>query len=190
MVRVFHLFCKLNSYKFSDKVLFDTFMSKTDLIHQCCPCCGSCSNHVFYSYYERNMISFSDGVRHDYTVAIPRIKCHCGHTHAVLPDVLIPYGSYSIRFILRVLCNYLARHCTVQELCSKYQIAISTLYTWIHLFLEHFNILAGILESVDSLSLSAIDRINSYVGLTREFYIRFSFSFLQHHHITTPSNTA
>ena len=185
MVRAFHLLCKLNSYKLSDKALFYAFMSKTDLVHMTCPCCGSRGNHAVYSSYERSMISFEEGVRRDSIVSIPRIKCHCGHTHAVLPDVLIPYGSYSLRFILTVLFCYLTRRVTVEELCSKFQIVKSTLYSWIHLFIEHFNLLAGILKSIDSLKLDALEWIRSFDGISHEFYNRFKFSFLQPHHVTT-----
>lgn len=189
MVRAFTLLCKLNSYKLSDKSLFDITMAHLDIVHQTCPRCGSSSNHKIYSTYERNMITFDNGIRNDYIVTIPRIKCNCGHTHAVLPDVLIPYGSYSLRFIILVLCEYLIKRLTVEELCLKYQIVKSTLYAWIHLFLNHYNLLAGILASINNLSLDSIEWINSYASLTKNFYSRFGFSFLQPHHLTTPFDT-
>lgn len=189
MVRAFSLLCKLNSYKLSDKVLFNLSLARLDLVHQTCPCCGSNTNHTIYSSYSRDMIVFSEGIRKDYTVSIPRIKCHCGHTHAVLPDVLIPYGSYSLRFILQVLCEYLCKHCTVEDLCLRFQISKSTLYGWIHLFLKHHNLLTGILHEIDSLCLDALSRISSYENLTRDFYQRFRFSFMQPHHLTTVSDT-
>lgn len=189
MIRAFTLLCKLNSYKLSDKVLFDISMAHLDLVHQTCPCCGSASNHRIYSVYDRCMITFDHGARKDYIVSIPRIKCNCGHTHAVLPDVLIPYGSYSLRFILLVLSEYLTKRLTVEDLCLKYQIVKSTLYAWKHLFLEHYNLLSGLLASIDSLCSEAIDRINSYNSLTQVFYNRFKFSFLQSHHLATPFDT-
>ena len=189
MVRAFTLLCKLNSFKLSDKVLLDISISHTDLARQTCPFCGSCSNHTIYSSYQRDLISFYEGERHNDTVTIPRIKCHCGHTHAILPDVLIPYGSFSLRFILFVLCDYLTRHCSVEELCLKYQISQSTLYKWIHLFIEHFNLLLGILESINSLSLDALDQICSYEALTYSFFNRFRFSFLQPYVPATFSDT-
>ena len=189
MVRAFTLLCKLNSYKLSDKVLFDISMAHLDLVHQVCPCCGSTSNHRIYSAYERNLITFDDGARNDHIVTIPRIKCNCGHTHAILPDVLIPYGSYSLRFILLVLSEYLIKSLTINELCLKYQIVKSTLYSWIHLFLDHYNLLAGILASINKLCPEGIDWINSYIGLTKDFYAKFHFSFLQPHHLTTTFDT-
>lgn len=189
MVRAFTLLCKLNSYKLSDKSLFDITMAHIDLVHQTCPVCGSTSNHSIHSSYERNLITFDNGTRNDYIVTIPRIKCNCGHTHAILPDILIPYGSYSLRFILLVLSEYLIKSLTVETLCLKYQIVKSTLYAWIHLFLDHFNLLAGLLASIDNLCSEAIDWINSYISLTKDFFSRFRFSFLQPHHLTTTFDT-
>ncbi|WP_276624136.1 DUF6431 domain-containing protein [Syntrophomonas wolfei] len=58
----------------------------------------------------------------------------CGHTHAILPEVIIPYRSYSILFILTVLRDYYTRSDDIWEIGDKYQIAVSTLYLWIHLF--------------------------------------------------------
>ena len=38
---------------------------------------------------------------------VPRVKCtSCGRTHALLPEMLIPYSSYSLRFVLTVLEAY------------------------------------------------------------------------------------
>ena len=73
MVRAFLLLCKLNSYKLSDKALFDAFMFKNNLSHMACPCCGSKGRHTLYSSYERSMISLEEGERRDLVVTIPRI---------------------------------------------------------------------------------------------------------------------
>lgn len=62
---------------------------------------------------------------------IPRVKCDsCGHTHAVLPEMLIPYSSYSIRFVLTVLKDYFLHAHTVEKICEMYQIAHSTFYAF------------------------------------------------------------
>ena len=118
-------------------------MAHLDLVHQTCPCCRSETNHSIYSSYTRDMITLEGGSRKESPVTIPRIKCNCSHTHAILPDVLIPYGSYSLKFILLVLSEYLIGHLCVEQPCLKYQIVKSTLYLygWINLFLEHYNLL-------------------------------------------------
>ena len=179
MIRALAILCKLNSIKLSDKQLFDMCLSHPDLTHQVCPCCGSCSNHSIYSSYKRTMITFSGGHRTNLEVSIPRIKCHCGHTHAIIPDVLIPYGSYSLRFILIVLFKYLVRSSSIAELCDKYQISRSTLYEWIHLFIHHFNLWIGKIGEIKSLCLSAIRTIRTFEGFPNHFFRSFRHSFMQ-----------
>ena len=187
MIRALALLCKLNSIKLSDKQLFDICLNHLDITHQVCPCCGSRSNHCIYSSYNRTMITFIGGHRENLEVTIPRIKCHCGHTHAIIPDVLIPYASYSLRFILVILFKYLVRSCSVMELCDKYQISISTLYEWIHLFINHFNLWVGKISELDSLCLEALDFVKSVDSFPSQFFFAFKFSFMQPHHITTNS---
>ena len=66
-----------------------------------------------------------------------RVKCtSCGHTHALLPEMLIPYSSYSLRFILTVLENYFLHIHPVEVICETYQISHSTLYAFRSLFLS------------------------------------------------------
>lgn len=111
-------------------------------------------------YNTNNMITLGDGVRNETSIQVPRIRCRsCGHTHSVLPDILIPFGSYTLRFILTVLHGYLTRHCTVADFFDSFQISVSTLYSWIHLFEEHASLWLGILKKVNHLSSDALQQI-------------------------------
>ena len=113
-----------------------------------CPYCGAKHPHWSkFASYERDLISWEKGLPVTYRITVTRIICSsCGHTHAVLPEIIIPYGSYSLIFILNVLRDYYLSHMTVQELCNKYMIATSTLYAWKRLFLIHKKLWLGILE--------------------------------------------
>lgn len=189
MIRAFYIFCKLNLIKISDKDIFDKCIDSIDLHHQICPYCGCNNNHTFHSYYDRNMITISEGLRFNLTVSVPRIKCSCGRTHAIIPDILIPYGSYSLRFIITVLCSYLTRNCSINELCDKFEISKSTLYDWIHLFVEHYNLWVGAINEIHALTLKAINFILDTSNFTSSFFKKFKFSFLQPYHITTDYDT-
>ena len=69
-------------------------------------------------------------------VQIRRVRCgSCGHTHAILPDHIVPYSTYSLQFILRVLAEYFLGLRTVEQLCRRYAISASMLYQWKALFL-------------------------------------------------------
>ena len=82
-------------------------------------------------YYHRYCIHAVNGRRVEETVSIPLLVCSsCGASQAVLPDALIPFGSYSVRFVLTVLRAFAARHCTVADFCDQWQLSQSTVYDW------------------------------------------------------------
>ena len=189
MIRAFYIFCKLNLIKISDKDIFDKCIASIDLHHQICPYCGCNNNHTLHSYYDRNMITISEGLRFNLTVSVPRIKCSCGRTHAIIPDIIIPYGSYSLRFIITVLRSYLTRNCSINELCDKFEISKSTLYDWIHLFVEHYNLWVGAINEIYALTLKAINFILDTSNFTSSFFKKFKFSFLRPYHIATDYDT-
>ena len=140
MIRDKAIFIKLNQLHFSDQQLFDMAVSRFDLSRCTCPTCGSIGQfRIFYSY-ERSLITISEGKREEKSISVSRFLCEsCNHTHALLPDILIPYGSYSLRFILTILLAYLKRTDTVAAFCEHWHISVSTLYAWIHLFVEQYN---------------------------------------------------
>jgi len=180
MIRYFSMKSKLNQLIKSDIDIFFMVINAYFLSVLVCPLCGAkgcCSSHMSYS---RWVITVEDGGREAYEVDIPCVLCDsCGHSHAVLPDILIPYSSYSLRFILHVLEGYLKRTCTVVDFCSQWEIAVSTLYYWKHLFLDHASLLAGVLNRFETLVTAALDYIRDIESLPSLFFEQFKFSFLQ-----------
>lgn len=109
----------------------------------------SCTHPDWHKHasYERYLISAEHGRSITYVIVVIRYKClSCGHTHAILPEHLIPYSSYSLPFILAVLRDYYTRPVSVEVLCSEYDISVSTLYAWHSLFLIHKKLWLGLLE--------------------------------------------
>lgn len=145
-----------------------------------CPCCKASGQCEYISPYKRMMISAVDDTPKIQCLSIKRVRCtSCGHTHAILPDILIPYGSYSIRFILIVLTKYLARKISVAEFCDRWHIAVSTLYTWIHLFIDHYSSFVSALDRISSISAKVIASVEDHDGFIKAFYERFRFHFMQ-----------
>lgn len=188
MIRVFTIFCKLNFIKFSAEDLFlsavkDFSKDKLPFLDKSCPLCGA--KHPKWSYhdsYDRYLISFEAGSSIIHNIKIPLIKCSsCDHTHAVLPEIIIPYGSYSLLFVLNVLRDYYLCSSTVRAICDKYQIATSTLYAWKKLFLVHKKLWLGFLEDAYQNSiefLSSLPSISSSADLDI-FFRNHGLSFLQ-----------
>ena len=189
MIRLFFLFGKLESLNVSSLRIFNEAMNAFDLHHESCPCCKAKGNLSFHDGYSRDLIVYESGRVCCHNIPIKRVMCSsCGHTHAVLPSVLVPYGSYSLLFILRVLREYFNRRCSVRALCECFSIAVSTLYTWKRLFLKHKTLWLGVLED---LRLSAVSFLNgllaselpSFLGL---FFDLSAFSFLQNARSPSP----
>lgn len=188
MIRAFTVFCKLNFIKLSAKEMFTEAMldfskDKLPTLVLPCPSCGA--KHPYWSEfasYERDLISFEKGSPVTYTITVSRIICSsCGHTHAILPEIIIPYGSYSLIFILTVLRDYYLSHMTVQALCDKYMIATSTLYAWKRLFQIHKKLWFGILEDATTkplIFLSSLPSLTTSDDLAI-FFQNHAQSFLQ-----------
>lgn len=183
MIRAFTIFCKLNFIKLSAKQLFFQAMHNLSYTDMPCPHCGA--KHPVWSHhasYERYVISIEQGIPVCYMITVTRLICSsCKHTHAILPEILIPYGSYSLIFILNVLRDYYLKTYTVLELCNKYQISVSTLYAWKRLFLMHKKLWLGFLE--DSILsprefLAHIPSVDSSHSL-HTFFRSHGHSFLQ-----------
>lgn len=191
MIRVNAKIGKILSCKISDIDLFNASLSLVDLSEEICsnPECrakGCCRAHASYT---RDIISFYHGKRQESQVVIPRVYCEsCGKTHALIPNHLIPYGSYSIRFILTVIYDYSKDKYPVSELCLRYNISVSTLYTWLKLFKEHFNAWSSIMEQITSkeTTAAAIKRVYSFENFPASFFKRFNFSFLQQRKTSSP----
>ena len=181
MIRIFNLFCKLNEIKISDQEWFDKTFEKSSLLGQVCPYCNSKERMIPHDTYSRYMITIKGNRIESVLLRIPRVKCtSCGHTHAVLPEMLIPYSSYSLRFVLTVLKDYFLHVHTVGQICEAYQIAHSTLYAFRALFLSHKRLILGVLN--DALE-QAVDFIAELDGqFLFRFWKSFRFSFLQADH--------
>lgn len=148
-----------------------------------CPNCGA--KHPTWAYhdsYERCLISYENNSIITDIIDITRIICSsCNGTHAILPEVIIPFRSYSLLFVLSALKDYFTPGITVAALCDKYQISISTLYEWKHLFNTHKKLWLGILEDIYQKSLDFLSSIlnsNSSDGL-EAFFSNNKISFLQ-----------
>ena len=181
MIRVEAVFCKLFLLKMSDKALLDAMVPD----YSVCPACGAkgCCGH--HGSYARWMITVICGVRKEYLVTILRAVCEsCGATHALLPDILIPYGQYSLRFILCVLNAYAGREGTVLDVCRRFSISASTLYEWRDLFEEHANLWLGILERISRITVKDLEKFENIDRLPGVFFLRYGFSFLQNRRTT------
>jgi len=186
MIRVKAVLIKLKYLHFSDRELFDTAAASFRPEKFVCPFCGAVGQCHPIRPYSRMLISVSpDNQRIEQEVLVPRVLCDScatsghAHTQAILPDVAVPYGSYSLRFILTILNGYLNRSCSITDFCAYWQIAVSTLYGWIHLFIDHYSAWCNVLDRIIRLTQQAIDAVSCQPAFPSQFFGRFAMSFLQ-----------
>lgn len=174
------IFGKLNRITLSDYELLKASETAFDPGTCQCPHCKAKGRMRPITPYARKMISedrYPEG--HPPVVIIRRYECGlCGHSHALLGDVLIPYSSFTITYVLKVLYGYLTRPGRVDDYCLSIDISITTLYSWIHAFISHYNFWCKAVDRIVSLCASALDNICSSDGFLNDFISRFPFPFM------------
>lgn len=178
MIRPFTVFIKLNQISFSDRQWLEMEAESLSHTDGVCPVCHAKASLSPFASYTRYLVEWKDSLPATHEVAVQRYRCSsCGHTHALLSSALVPYSSYSLRFILLVLRDYFLGRACVQKICERAGISVSTLYRWKALFLAHKALWLGILEDMGT---PAGTFLNSMDGtFLQGFCGRFRFSFLQ-----------
>jgi len=188
MIRLFTVFCKLNFKILSTRQLFlsaieDYSLEKIPFLKLPCPNCGAKRPiWAYHDSYERCFISYQNKSTINDAIDITRIICSsCNSTHAILPEVIIPFRSYSLLFVLAALKDYFTSGITVAALCDKYQISASTLYEWKHLFDTHKKLWLGVLEDIYQESLDFLSStLNANASdKLKDFFLNNKISFLQ-----------
>jgi len=193
MIRLYTALCKSKLAQLSDESIFREATDSFRHYGEKCPCCGSVGKLSSYGGYPRNLVSYKDGVITESLVNPNRYKCaSCGATHALLPDILVPYSPYSLRFKLTVLLAYFERETTVEAVCKCFCIAVSTLYAWKKCLLSHKELLLGVLASRKEPIHDFLRNIYESACLSdrlQGFFNQHAFSFLQNRSIApTPSH--
>ena len=184
MIRKNLLFCKLG---LNDNA-FDLYTKEMDHYtpqNEICPTCGAKGCCKIHGRYRRFITDRMQDQAIDHPVDIVRVRCKsCGHTHSILPDGFIPYDPYSLPFILHILMRYFSHEMTIQLICARFQISISTLYRWIHIFYRHRQEWLRILSSSSAPALGFLHDlfdIDPYSGFSKTFLEKIFCSFMQSH---------
>ncbi len=179
MIRLLQQLYKFKSRKIAGIERFRYEEEHVDITALQCPVCAAKGCLVPWEPYGRDLIlPDGNGGQDIERVRVRRVLCtSCGHTHALLPQEAIPFGSYSISFVLDVLQRYFRHWGNVEELCMCAGISHSKLYVWKHLFLTHKRLFLGLLRDGE-ISTPAFCRHFSVRALCL-FLKRYHFSFLR-----------
>ena len=148
MIRKNPINCNLIREDISTKLLFEASLQDFNPVFEVCPFCNARGFLAPHAYYNRYIIDFIDHKRREDQIVIPRYICSsCGHTHAVLPDPIIPYKHYSLLFIIRVLSLHFLHLLTLESICESYGITPTTFQRFKNLYDEHRREWEGLLLS-------------------------------------------
>lgn len=175
MIRLFSKLCKcFKQISFeNEKNIFDEYMDSISIDDLICPSCGA--NHALSSHasYERHLVTYDNGEVYDHIIIITRCICSsCSCTNAILPPVIIPYSSFSFKFIVSIVHDYLVgKFNSVEAMCKHYRIATSSFYRLLKKFKEHKKLWLGLLEDNINSNLDFIQNLKLYTFTEIETFI-------------------
>jgi len=158
---------------------------------------GECIRH---GYYERGYLLTAEDVLAGTRIRILRVRCkHCGRTHAILPEEIIPYlrftatfiGSALSRYYTRTFCDDCARKETAESICLDLAIEVPQLYRWKKRFEVQKDRYLGVLESARCSATKAMEWLMERKDYVTEFagkYLRKTEKIPMQSH-ANPTNT-
>ena len=142
---------------------------------------GECVRH---GYYERGYRLTAEDIVAGTRIRILRVRCkHCGRTHAILPEEIIPYlrftatfiGSALKRYYTRTLCDDLVRKETVETICLDMAIEVPQLYRWKERFEAQKDRYLGVLESARYSAKKAMEWLTE----RKDYVVEFAGKYLR-----------
>ena len=120
----------------------DTFQVECNFCHFR----GAC---VKDGHYSRSYLVWKEDLEGSGTkIRIQRVLCrHCNHSHALLPEEIVPYGQFSIIFMFWVLCAYYLENKSMNAICEAYGISVQQLKRWKKVFAAQKQRYLGVLKS-------------------------------------------
>lgn len=188
MIRLFSQLCKCyKQISFENEInIFDEYMKAINVEDLACPFCGAKHALSLFASYKRHLVTYDNNTVHDNIINISRYICSsCGHTHAILPSVIVPYMSFSFKFTISIIHDYLIRKFySVEAMCEHYGIAISTFYRILKKFKEHKQLWLGLLTDKLTSNLVFIQYLlnSNFIEietLLLNFFNSTGFSFFQ-----------
>lgn len=102
-----------------------------------CPCCHAKNKLIKYGQYERNISILENNEVNYYRVSVQRIMCKsCGHTHALLPNFIVPYKIMALFSIAEIVQR--ATVTSAYKLAEIINLSVQMIYTYMAIVLAFF----------------------------------------------------
>ena len=110
----------------------------TDIHRNICPCCHAKNKLIKYGNYERNISILVDDNVENYRVSVQRVICNsCNHTHALLPNFIVPYKIMALFSIAQIVQR--ASISSAYKLAEVINLSVQMIYTYIAIVLAFFD---------------------------------------------------
>lgn len=134
-----------------------------------CPCCGALgffTDHATYTRYFSNTIG---------VLTIKRVRCtKCKHTHALLPEIIIPYRYFSSPFILKLFTLYLKNSLSISKIETVLNVSRQFIEKLIDFFKKYHE---QLLYMTNPYLKNELDHM-----FQRDYFMRNHFFFMQTPH--------
>jgi len=184
LYRLFIYLLNLNISQLSTAAsIYKAAMEHFNIHSSRCPRCGSKGHSSFHDKYDHHLTDYYGNQVQEGSATMHMAFCSsCGDTYSILPDLFVPHKSYSILFIIQVLRASIVRKESVQALCKRYGISVSTYYRWKNTYRTHKSLNVNKIEKYFfEKDPHLTENINICTcSLLYDFYNRFGFSLLQY----------
>ena len=110
----------------------------TDIHRNICPCCHAKNKLIKYGKYERNISILVNDTVENYRLSVQRVICNsCNHTHALLPNFIVPYKIMALFSIAQIV----QRACisSAYKLAEAINLSVQMIYTYMAIVLAFFD---------------------------------------------------
>jgi len=110
----------------------------TELQDNVCPCCHAKKSLIKYGTYNRHFAVLNDNDIEDYEISVQRVICNsCGHTHALLPNFIVPYKIMAIFSIAKIVQS--ATITSAYKVAEITNLSVTIIYAYVALVLTFFS---------------------------------------------------
>lgn len=110
----------------------------TDIHRNICPCCHAKNKLIKYGKYERNISILVNDTVENYRLSVQRVICNsCNHTHALLPNFIVPYKIMALFSIAKIVQR--ASISSAYKLAEAINLSVQMIYTYIAIVLAFFD---------------------------------------------------
>lgn len=122
------ILCSSESKKNFKKIIDEYKETEINLRRIECPHCKS-DNLIKWGSYTRNIYYIENSSIEFDVIKIQRVRCkECGHTHALLPNFIVPYRQHALDVIILSIEN--------NKIIDKYNFSEDTIEKWRKQFRE------------------------------------------------------